>query len=250
MAKIRLVAKIRPQRSVLTPFVAGSFLIHAALATAVMFAPALKGGRRLVPNAIPVSIVALPGPKPKPRVETPPTPAPEQPKPKPPPEKKTAPAPDQKPDLRPEERPVREDAPNDQAAETTAAETAGPDESDDQPLFEGPGDGDGSSSVASLDILGSEFAWYNSSVTSKLTGHWQRPLLGGVKQTLSVVVAFTIRKDGSVSNVEILTSSGVPSVDRSVLRAVYDAAPLPRIPPQLHESALPARFEFRWHPQR
>ncbi len=51
-------------------------------------------------------------------------------------------------------------------------------------------------------------------------------------------------------DVEILTSSGVPSVDRSVLRAVYDSAPLPRIPPQLNESVLPARFEFRWHPQR
>lgn len=249
MAKIRLVAKIRPRRSVLTPFVAGSFLLHAALATAVMFAPALKGGRRLAPNAIPVSIVALPGPKPKPRVQAPAA-AVEQPEPEPPAKKKTAPDPDQKPTRPPENEPVQAEPADDPADERNTAEsTAAHDDSAD-PLFEGPGDGDGSSSVASLDILGSEFAWYNSSVTSKLTGNWKRPLLGGVKQTLSVVVGFTIRKDGSVTGVKILTSSGVPSVDRSVLRAVYDAAPLPRIPPQLHESVLPARFEFRWHPQR
>ena len=249
MAKIRLVAKIRPQRSVLTPFVAGSFLVHAALATAVMFAPAVKGGARIAPNAIPVSIVALPGPKPKPRVQAPAAKV-EKPKPKPPPKKKTAPAPDQKPDRRPPETPDRPDAASEKAPEPSATDTTGSEDNADEPLFEGPGDGDGSSSVASLDILGSEFAWYNSSVTSKLTGNWKRPLLGGVNQTLSVVVGFTIRKDGSVTGVEILTSSGVPSVDRSVLRAVYDAAPLPRIPPQLKASVLPARFEFRWHPQR
>jgi protein TonB len=250
VAKIRLVAKLGSQRSVLTPFVAGSFLVHAALATAVMFAPALKGGPRIAPNAIPVSIVALPGPKPKPRAQAQPTPAPEQPKPKPLPEKKAAPAPEQQPDRRPEERLPRPDTAQDKDPEPAATDTTGSDENGDDPLFEGPGDGDGSSSVASLDILGSEFAWYNSSVTSKLTGNWKRPLLGGVKQTLSVVVGFTIRKDGSVTDVEILTSSGVPSVDRSVLRAVYDAAPLPRIPPQLNARVLPARFEFRWHPQR
>jgi TonB family protein len=246
VAKIRLVAKIGSQRSVLTPFVAGSFLVHAALATAVLFAPAVKGGPRIAPNAIPVSIVALPGPKPKPRAKTPPAPAPEKPKPKPLPEKKAAPAPDQQPDRRAETSPTTSDS----VPEPSTADTAGAEDDGDDPLFEGPGDGDGSSSVASLDILGSEFAWYNSSVTSKLTGNWQRPLLGGVKQTLSVVVGFTIRKDGSVTGVEILTSSGVPSVDRSVLRAVYDAAPLPRIPPQLNANVLPARFEFRWHPQR
>ncbi len=187
MAKIRLVAKIGPQRSVLTPFVAGSFLVHAALATAVMFAPALKGGRRLVPHAIPVSIVALPGPKPKPRVQTQPTPVPEKPKPEPREEKQAAPAPDQKPDRPPEERPVRSDPVEDEVTAPAAADTSGPAEDAEDPLYEGPGDGDGSSSVASLDILGSEFAWYNSSVTSKLTGNWKRPLLGGVNQTLSVV---------------------------------------------------------------
>ncbi len=247
VTKIRLVAKLGPQRSVLTPFVAGSFLAHAALATAVMFAPAVKGGNRLIPNAIPVSIIALPGPKPKPRVQAPPSP--EKSKPKVEPEELSTPAADQKPD-RPSKK--NEDRPDPAVEETApaAADAAGLPDDGEEPLFQGDGDGDGSSAVASLDILGSEFAWYNSSVTSKLTGNWKRPLLGGVSETLTVVVAFTIRKDGSVSDVEILTSSGVPSVDRSVLRAVYDAAPLPKIPPQLHESVLPARFEFRWHPQR
>lgn len=235
MAKIRLVAKLGPQRSVLTPFIAWSFLAHAALATAVMFAPAVKGGSRPIPNAIPVSIIALPGPKPKPSAKTPP--APEQSKPKPEPEKKAAPAADQKPDRPPEQRPEQPDP-------------AGSADDGEEPLFQGDGDGDGSSAVASLDILGSEFAWYNSSVTSKLTGNWNRPLLGNVTEPLTVVVAFTIRKNGSVSDVDILTSSGVPSVDRSVLRAVYDSAPLPKIPSQLHTNVLPARFEFRWHPQR
>jgi TonB family protein len=246
MAKIRLVAKMGPKRPVLTPFIAGSFLVHATIATLVMFAPAVKGGKRGIPNAIPVSIVALPGPKPKPRVKT--GTVPDKPKPKPE-EKKSAPAPDQLPEKAKEKRPDRPD-PEIQEAETDEPGVVASEDDTEEPLFQGEGDGDGSSAVASLDILGSEFAWYNSSVTSKLTVNWKRPLLGNVNETLTVVVAFKIRKDGSVTDVEILTGSGVPSVDRSVLRAVYDAAPLPKIPPQLSKNMLPARFEFRWHPKR
>jgi protein TonB len=239
LSKIRVVTKFPWSDSPMAPFLAASFLAHVAFATAAMFFPAVHTQSRSLPDAIPVSIIRLSGPKPAPvKATTKAVPAKKKP---------VVPA-----DL--DKKPTRKKKPPEPAVQETepaTGEEASPAVDDGpEPEFTGPGTGDGSSSVASLDILGSEYDWYTSSITAKLKRNWNRPLLGGVRETLTVVVSFTIQADGSVTDVDIQTSSGVPSIDRSALRAIFDSAPLPRIPPQLHENTLPARFEFRWHPGR
>jgi protein TonB len=244
----------------MAPFIAASFIAHVAFATAAMFFPAVHTQSRSLPDAIPVSMIRLSGPKPAPVKETTnavpakKTPAPVVKKKKPvvpadmtkKPTRKKKPPQTQVQETEQVPDPTPGDSTNDEPVEEAApASDDGP-----EPEFTGPGTGDGSSSVASLDILGSEFDWYTSSITAKLKQHWNRPLLGGVRETLTVVVSFTIQSDGRVTDVDIQSSSGVPSIDRSALRAIIDAAPLPRIPPQLRENTLPARFEFRWHPGR
>ncbi len=244
----------------MAPFLAASFVAHVAFATAAMFYPAVHTQSRSLPDAIPVSIIRLSGPKPAPvKTTTKAVPAKKKPASAVKKKKPVVPA-----DL--DKKPTRKKKPPDPAVQETepltapdpqviteeeTGEEAAPAVDDGpEPEFTGPGTGDGSSSVASLDILGSEYDWYTSSITAKLKRHWNRPLLGGVRETLTVVVSFTIQADGSVTDVDLQTSSGVPSIDRSALRAIIDSAPLPRIPPQLHEKTLPARFEFRWHPGR
>ena len=73
-------------------------------------------------------------------------------------------------------------------------------------------------------------AWYRDSVVAALRSQWERPILEGSRGTLEVTVAFEILPDGTVRNLRIDTTSGVPSLDRSALRAVADASPLPPLP--------------------
>lgn len=69
--------------------------------------------------------------------------------------------------------------------------------------------------------FGSKYAWYVEVVRRKVQNNWltyeldpriQAPHKGGV--------AFDIRRDGTVANVQLAQSSGVPLLDQSALRAV------------------------------
>ena len=94
-----------------------------------------------------------------------------------------------------------------------------------------------------------EFAWYRSQVTAALYSHWRKPVLQGANEPFEVRVTFDILRDGSVRNLRVDATSGVPSLDRSAVRAVTDAAPLPALPPNWREPVLPAGFVFRLHPE-
>jgi TonB family protein len=52
-----------------------------------------------------------------------------------------------------------------------------------------------------------------------------------------------------VAAVRVEQTSGVPSLDRSALRAVADATPLPPLPKNWGPPVLPATFVFRLHPE-
>ena len=103
----------------------------------------------------------------------------------------------------------------------------------------------GSSGITAAGIEDFEYAWYRSMVISKLNGSWIKPVLPfQTVQPLQATVTFIIEKDGSVSSLEIDSSSGYPALDRSAIRAVYDASPLPPLPMQISQSNLQARFIF------
>ncbi len=77
-----------------------------------------------------------------------------------------------------------------------------------------------------------------------------KPPLEDETHTYSVVVRFEIARDGSARNVEIETGSGVPSLDRSALRAVDDASPFPPPPSLGAQPFLTARIRFDYLPGR
>ena len=74
------------------------------------------------------------------------------------------------------------------------------------------------------------------------------PARGTQKLFMAGIQAFEIARDGSVRGTRIDTSSGVPSLDRSALRAVSDASPLPPLPATWKDATLPAVFVFRLYP--
>jgi TonB family protein len=62
---------------------------------------------------------------------------------------------------------------------------------------------------------------------ARVQANWQQiPVRGRA----TVVIRFTIFRDGAISDAEVETSSGQSLLDRAALRAVVLAEPLPRLP--------------------
>ena len=72
-----------------------------------------------------------------------------------------------------------------------------------------------------------EYAFYQRQMIARIQANWQQiPVRGRA----TVVIRFTIFRDGAISNAEVETSSGQSLLDRAALRAVVLAEPLPRLP--------------------
>ena len=64
-----------------------------------------------------------------------------------------------------------------------------------------------------------------------------------------VYLTFEILRDGTVTNVQITQSSGIPEVDRSALRAILASNPLPALPPDYSGGSVNVQFYFDFHRQ-
>lgn len=238
-ARFRLVARLgfKP----LPPHVLISAAAHALFLVALVLLPSLRSRSRLQPDAH-FDIILAPGPpvrqRPAAQASAPVSrPAPAQVK-KPPAVKLPEKPRDTKPPKSPKSRALQPPAP---PAPEPASGQGSP--------ATGPAAGSGASSVAALELGGSEFAWYRASLSAAIHGRWRPPVLDGVEQVLEVRVAVDILADGNIRNLRVEVSSGVPSLDRSALRAVSDAAPLPPLPRSWREPLLPAGFVFRLDPE-
>jgi protein TonB len=101
--------------------------------------------------------------------------------------------------------------------------------------FEGPGAGN----------FGARFSWYVEAVQRKISASWlQSTVDPRVQFAPRMVATFDISRDGSVSNIQITKSSGDPSVDTSAVRAIRDASPLDRLPPEYQGSRVSVEFWF------
>ena len=249
--RIRIVTGLGAPRSPLQTFLVASFLVHLGLTITMVLIPELRRGPRIPANATVVELVgALPGSRPEPATAAP-APQPDPPAPQPPKEGVTvqteAPEPvtEKKPEKKPEKPPEKDPPPQPRPQQTQPVET------DEQaaPSGDVAGSAAAGASVSALEIGGAAFAWYRASVTNSLYGHWRRPVVSGIREPIEVRVAFEIMRDGNVRGLRIEESSGVPTLDRSALRAVSDATPLPALPSMLHEPYLPASFVFRLYPE-
>jgi len=246
--RIRIVTGLGTRRSPLQTFLVASFLVHLGLTVVMVLIPELRRGPHIPANATVVELVGvLPGSRPEPSVAAP-APQTERPAPQPPKEGVTVqtevpkPAPEKKP-----EKPAENDPPPQPRSQTQAP----PAQTDEQAAPSGDvvGSAAAGASVSALEIGGAAFAWYRASVANALYGNWRRPVVSGIVEPIEVRVAFEIMRDGNVRGLRIEDSSGVPTLDRSALRAVSDATPLPPLPSMLSEPYLPASIVFRLYPE-
>ncbi|SRR5579884_174537 len=112
------------------------------------------------------------------------------------------------------------------------------------PMYGGPA-GSGRVGVGPNTPLGdNRLGWYAQLIRDRIAQNWNTNGLAASTQRAPAIVAFTIMRDGSIRNPQIVQSSGNPEIDNTALRAVYQSAPLPPLPPQVAESSISAQFTF------
>lgn len=256
---LRVVVRLRATGSRLVRYVYGSAAAHGVLVAVVFLVPlthhraAPDMGATVVALAGPIggSSVAAPKPAaPAPAAPKPPVaPAPKEahavkevpvPKPKTPVDKpkKTPPKPEPAQETANDSKPV---------ATSPAAETG---HSSAGSAAHGAGPPAATTGVtASLGSGDPSLGWYGAAVKAALESAWIKPYLEDQSDVVSVVVAFDIARNGTTRNLRVVTSSGIPSLDRSAVRAVMEASPLPALPPTWSEDVLPATMRFDLSPE-
>lgn len=107
----------------------------------------------------------------------------------------------------------------------------------------GDGPGGGSGGVGGLDTF--PYAYYLQNIQDRISARWFQSLVDpGVEGTFQTTVYFRIFRDGSISEVEVKESSGLPSLDLSAKRAVITAAPFPPLPADYDDQYLGIRLVF------
>jgi protein TonB len=258
---IRIVARLGPRPARSARFLIGSALGHALFALSWILASSL-GTRPRPDDAQIFPIVDLVASAPG-GGAPPPPPAPPEPEPlaeTAEPEGVRAEARPVEPVSKPEEKPPKKEPrkePKKQPPQAAAKPEPQPTPPVPAPGAGGSGSagtagttsGEDGASVSALQGVGDvELGWYKGQLTAALYRAWRKPILDGIREAREVHVTFLIRRDGSVADLVVVHPSGVPTLDRSALRAVYDAAPLPPLPANWRDSTLPVTLVFQLNP--
>ncbi|MGH9583825.1 MAG: TonB family protein [Bryobacteraceae bacterium] len=111
------------------------------------------------------------------------------------------------------------------------------------PMYAGPS-GSGHVGLGPNSPFGTRLGWYAEIVRQRIAQNWSTNGLYAASQMSPAIVGFTIERNGSVRNIQIVQSSGNPSIDNTALRAVYKANPLPPLPSQVSGNSISAQFTF------
>jgi periplasmic protein TonB len=245
----------------------GSLGLHAAIIAALVLTIWLHNrahgnnwGQDMAAGAIQASLVSAAPSIPLPSPQTPtdnvlasdtPSPAPAVP------EKKAAPAPDTKaipiatkvaekpkplPDKpqqqeqkHPQQPPQQNRANYGEQAPSNMPRSMASSQSSNNPVSVGEGD------------FGSRFGWYVSVINRKVRENWYiQEVDPSTPPGRQAVVAFSISRDGTPSNFQIVRSSGVQSLDTSAIRAAQRVDSFGPLPPGYNGSTVSVAYTFTY----
>ena len=224
--------------------VGGSLLVHVLLIAACAVAPLLAApGASEVPEFVPVYVVPAqalgvrePTPAPR-RVE----PAPVQPEP-------PSPAPVEKDEPEPEPAPAmpspepRRSRPAAKPPPAAAADRGELGRRQGSPTGSSTGSSPFGADSVSFADQNFTYSYYIDQMLAMIQAQWERPALGAEVQA---AVFFRIGRDGTVSDLRVVESSGFNVFDLAGLRAVMQASPLPRLPVSYPRSSLAVKLILR-----
>ena len=80
---------------------------------------------------------------------------------------------------------------------------------------------------------------------NRISGNWlQGTVDPNIRSAPRVYVTFVILRDGQIVNTQMIASSGITSLDRSVLRAISDSNPMPPLPDDYRGGNVAVEFWF------
>jgi protein TonB len=189
-----------------------------------------------------------PEPSPMTAMEEEPPPPPPKPKPEPEPEPEPEPV-RQEEERQPPRRPPAVTSQEPSTAQPDTEEGAAPGDAAGAGLAPSAGSAEGG--VPTIDSDAFQFAYYRQILTNRLRSTWSRPLVpGGLQQPIRATVSFMVLRSGAITDVNLDAGSGYPPLDRSALRSVYDANPLPPLPDPYEGDRLAVNFYFELTPER
>jgi len=90
-----------------------------------------------------------------------------------------------------------------------------------------------------------DFGPYLTIVQKKLHANWIAPHL---YKKNKIVVKFLIHRDGTISGLHMVGSSGFAEADKAALDAVNKSIPLEPLPENYHGAVVPFEFTFDYAP--
>ncbi len=241
----RLLAERERSAPRLLPWVVAAVVLHAAAAGAVALATRVRPSQRIHLPAVSVRLVQPPPVVREPRRRATPastsapvaTPAPARATPKPQP---TA-APRRQPK---DDAPPASDTamPAADATPVSAPPTPVPPSAGEtgggRGLLLGGGDAVDGPPALPPDF---RFTYYVERMLALIESNWYKP---PVSQGTRARVRFTVTASGRLEGIALEEASGVPSFDRSALRALYAANPLPPLPPAYGRPSVTVHLTF------
>jgi protein TonB len=98
--------------------------------------------------------------------------------------------------------------------------------------------------------FGSRYGWYVEAVNRRVSSNWlQATIDPSVQFAPRVDVSFQILRDGSITNIQVVHSSGNQSVDTSAVRAIRASIPVERLPGDYSGSYVTVDFWFDYKRQ-
>lgn len=88
-----------------------------------------------------------------------------------------------------------------------------------------------------------DFTPYMQFVEARIKSHWEPP---AVSKSMSVLVQFTLDRNGNMSKERILEPSGDEGMDKASLAALKAAAPFPKLPPG-KDKTVEVQFRFQYN---
>jgi periplasmic protein TonB len=224
----------------------GTILLHVGVALAYVIGSRITPTHRfLTPQAVSVRLVplsSLPGNRPQPAAPAEPSrPVIEKAEDVPAPSPKALPLPEKKPEKKqaPSVHPAQVSPKAARKVSGSPVELPSSGETAGGSGPPGPASNFGTT-LSAFDAADFNYSYYVSQMLASIGANWFKP----TDQAVSPVVFFRIARDGSISDVRIEKSSGLPFVDRAAQRAVLAASPLPPLPADFHEGSLGVHLKF------
>jgi TonB family protein len=95
-----------------------------------------------------------------------------------------------------------------------------------------------------FDTRGYDLGPWASKVIAIVKSNWLTPVAAQLGAKGVVSVSFTVSRSGRIDNIQLVSSSGIPSFDSAAIHALQSSSPLPDLPIDFPRPVLPGLFRF------